>query len=234
MRIITWNCNMAFRKKADSILELSPDILIIQECENLEKLKFDTKPTSSFWYGENPNKGVGVFSFSEYQFEVLDNHNLNFKNVIPLRVFRENEEFILFAIWANNPKDKDGQYVTQVWKAIHFYEELINEQSTLLIGDFNSNTIWDKPKRIGNHSDVVSKLKLKGIKSVYHVFNKQEHGKEINSTLFMYRHENKPYHIDYCFASSDFIRKLKTVEIGLHSKWCSLSDHVPVIIDFDL
>lgn len=225
---------MAFRKKADYISELSPDILVVQECENLEKLKFDIKPTSSFWYGENPNKGVGVFSFSNYHFEALDNHNLNFKNIIPLRVFKEKKEFILFAIWTNNPKDKDGQYITQVWKAIHFYEELINEQNTILRGDFNSNTIWDKPKRIGNHSDLVKKLELKGIKSAYHVFNSHEYGKEMHSTLFMYRHQNKPYHIDYCFASSDFIKKLKNVEIELHSKWSSLSDHVPVIIDFNL
>ncbi len=27
-------------------------------------------------------------------------------------------DFTLFAIWANNPHDRDGQYITQVWKAI--------------------------------------------------------------------------------------------------------------------
>jgi exodeoxyribonuclease III len=36
MKIITWNCNMAYRKKADFILEENPDILIVSECENKE------------------------------------------------------------------------------------------------------------------------------------------------------------------------------------------------------
>jgi exonuclease III len=36
MKIITWNCNMAFRKKADWILQYEPDILIIPECEHPE------------------------------------------------------------------------------------------------------------------------------------------------------------------------------------------------------
>lgn len=66
MKIITWNCNMAFRKKADLILAYEPDILIIPECEHPDKLNFakeTLKPTDVFWYGTNPNKGLGVFSY---------------------------------------------------------------------------------------------------------------------------------------------------------------------------
>ena len=64
MKIITWNCNMAFRKKADFILTYKPDILIVPECENLDKLKFDLnkpKPTDMLWFGTNENKGLGIF-----------------------------------------------------------------------------------------------------------------------------------------------------------------------------
>ncbi len=34
MKIITWNCNMAFRKKTDFILAHKPDILLVPECEH--------------------------------------------------------------------------------------------------------------------------------------------------------------------------------------------------------
>lgn len=237
MKIITWNCNMAFRKKAGFILVHKPDILIIPECENIERLKFSKDvplPTDMLWYGANQNKGLGVFSYSDYRFELLDCHNPDFKNVLPIAVTKGKVDFILFAVWANNPQDKDGQYVTQVWKAINYYEKLLSGTKTILIGDFNSNTIWDKPRREGNHSTVVTKLAEKNIFSVYHKFYDQEQGKEMHPTLFLYRHENKPYHLDYCFASNDFIEVLESVEIGSYEDWKMYSDHKPLIVKFGI
>ncbi|MDR7209254.1 hypothetical protein [Flavobacterium piscis] len=153
---------------------------------------------------------------------------------MPIAVTGGKIDFTLFAIWANNPQDKDGQYVTQVWKAINYYEGLIKENKTILIGDFNSNTIWDKPRREGNHSTVVNKLETKKIFSAYHLYFNQIQGKEEHPTLYMYRHENKPYHIDYCFASSDFISMLESVEVGNYPDWKDHSDHKPLIVNFNL
>ena len=228
---------MAFRKKAEFILAYKPDIVVISECENPEKLKFscDTKlPTDILWYGNNPNKGLGVFSYSDYKFKLLDCHNPNLKNILPIAVTGGKVDFILIAIWANNPEDKDGQYVTQVWKAIHYYENLITENKTILIGDFNSNTIWDKPRREGNHTTVVKKLESKKIFSTYHKYYNQSQGKEQHPTLYMYRNINKPYHIDYCFASDDFIETLESVEVGTYQNWTKYSDHKLLIINFNL
>jgi exonuclease III len=226
---------MAFRKKAASILAYQPDILIVPECENPEKLKFESKvqlPTDVLWYGNNPDKGLGVFSYSNYKFELLDCYNPDFKNILPIAVTGGDIDFTLFAIWANNTDDKEGHYITQVWKALHYYEPLLSESKTILIGDFNSNTIWDKPRRAGNHSTVVEKLEAKKIFSTYHKFYHQIQGKEEHATLFMYRHQDKPYHIDYCFASIDFIEKLESVEIGTYEDWTKHSDHKPLIVKF--
>jgi len=237
MKIITWNCNMAFRKKADSILALKPDILIVPECEHPDKLKFGSStpiPTDIVWHGKNLNKGLGVFSYSNFKFKLLDCHNTDFKNILPIQVTGGTFNFILFAIWANNPEDKDGEYVTQIWKAINYYESLISDKAIIFAGDFNSNTIWDKPKRLGNHSDVVDKLSKHNIFSVYHLFYNQEQGKEEHPTLYMYRHIDKPYHIDYCFATTDFLKTLKNVEIGNYNDWTAQSDHKPLIVEFDL
>src|SRR5437763_1176809 len=120
MKIITWNCNMAFRKKADIMLTQKPDILVVPECEHPDKLIFksDTpKPTDILWFGDNLNKGLGIFSYCEYRFRVLDVYNDRFKMIIPIAVSGGKFGFTLFAIWANNPNDRDGQYITQVWKA---------------------------------------------------------------------------------------------------------------------
>ena len=236
MKIITWNCNMAFRKKADIILAHKPDILIVPECEHPDKLAFksDTpKPSGTLWFGQNLNKGLGIFSYSDFRFNVLDIHNDSLKMIIPIAVSGGKVDFTLFAVWANNPKDPDGQYVTQVWKAINQYETVITNRQTILIGDFNSNTIWDRPKREGNHSTVVKRLEAKGIFSVYHTYFNQIQGKEQHPTLYLYRHKDKPYHLDYCFASADMIAHLKSVEIGEYDFWAPYSDHVPIIVTFD-
>ena len=228
---------MAFRKKAEIILAYKPDILIIQECEHTDKLIFESgtpKPTDALWFGNNLHKGLGIFSYSDFRFKLLNIHNPELQIIIPIAVSGKYFDFSLYAIWANNPADIDGPYVTQVWKAIHHYDAAITKRKTVLIGDFNSNTIWDKPRRVGNHSAVVECLGKKGIYSVYHRHFKQTQGKELHPTLYMYRHKNKPYHIDYCFASADIIKHLKSVEIGDYDYWKRYSDHVPLIATFDL
>ena len=237
LRIITWNCNMAFRKKAAHVLSYQPDILVVPECEHPDKLKFDNgtlAPTDCFWFGENKNKGLGVFSYSNYKFKLHDDHNTKLKTILPLSVSNGKKSFTLFAVWANNPKDRDGAYVTQVWKALHHYEHLLQPQRTILAGDFNSNTMWDRPKREGNHTTVVARLEAKKIYSMYHRFHKQTQGKELHPTWFLYRHHDKPYHLDYCFASADFAKKLVDVQIGTHQDWSAHSDHTPVIVTFAL
>ncbi|MGH2564890.1 MAG: hypothetical protein ACRDE5_10265 [Ginsengibacter sp.] len=236
MKIITWNCNMAFRKKAGFILEHKPDILIVPECEHIDKLKFNSdvfKPNEMLWFGKNQNKGLGIFSYNNFKLKLLNTHNPELRMIVPIGVSNGNFGFTLYAIWANNPDDSDGQYVEQVWKALHHYNNYLANKQTILVGDFNSNTIWDRKNRVGNHSNVVKYLEEKGIYSSYHLYHKQIQGKEQHPTLYMYRHKDKSYHIDYCFISEDFVKKLQSVEIGEYDFWKQYSDHVPVIVTLD-
>ncbi len=237
MKIITWNCQGAFRKKVDLILAHNPDILVIQECEHPDKLMFGSstkKATDFLWFGDYIHKGVGIFSYGGYKLKLIEQYNADFKTIVPISVTNGNLDFTLFAICANNPKDKANQYIGQVWKAINYYDLLLNKGKTILTGDFNSNKIWDKPKREGNHSAVVEKLALKNIHSIYHKHLDQEQGNEKDPTFFLQRNPNKPYHIDYCFASEDFINNLDHFEIGGYEKWIPHSDHLPLMIKFDL
>ena len=227
---------MAFRKKAHFILKHEPDILIVQECEHPDKLLFaagTSKPTAMLWYGNNQNKGMGIFSYSNYRFTVLNSYNEDLKLIIPISVTGGSFDFNLFAIWANNPADKDGRYIEQVWKAIHHYEELLIRKKAFLVGDFNSNSIWDKDHRQGSHSNVVKLLEEKGIFSMYHLHHRQSQGAEEHPTLYMYRHKDKTYHIDYCFGSADMTERLRSVEIGDYDSWIKYSDHMPVIVTFE-
>jgi exodeoxyribonuclease III len=224
---------MAFRKKAAQILKHQPDILVVQECEHHKKVNLEPgmpKPNASLWFGANPHKGLGIFSYNNYRFKVLRKHDRNIKMVVPIAVTGGPIDFILFAIWANNPTDPDGQYVEQVWKAIHYYERQLTGKPAILIGDFNSNTIWDRKKRAANHSNVVKYLEDRAIFSTYHLHHKQAQGKELHPTLYLYRHKDKPYHIDYCFMSQELAETVEHVEVGDYDFWRKYSDHVPLMV----
>jgi len=226
---------MAFRKKADLILKYKPDILVIPECEHPDKLKFgpDTPiPTNIIWQGSNQHKGLAVFSYGKYKLRLLDIHNPEIKIILPIAVTSPELKFTLLAIWAYNPDDKDYNYIGQVWKAIHQYEKILNRKNVILAGDFNSNMIWDKLNRKSNHSMVVEKLAGFKIFSTYHKHLETPQGAEQHPTFYLYHHENKPYHIDYCFASSELVKKLENVEVGSFKHWASHSDHNPLIVSF--
>lgn len=125
---------MAFRKKASLLLAHKPDIVIIPECENPHKLKFDDgvpTPNDIFWFGNNQNKGLGVLSYSNYKFQLNETHNPDYRIVLPLIATNKKFSFTLFAIWANNPQDKGFEYVGQIWKALNFYDGLLKNKKTI-------------------------------------------------------------------------------------------------------
>lgn len=237
MRLITWNCHGAFRKKADLILAYLPDILVVQECENLDKLKFSLttqKPNDRYWYGDSVHRGLGLFSYSDYKFELLPEHNPTFRYILPFRVTGYGQTFTLLAIWAmNNKENHDARYIGQIWLAINYYKDLLGD-STILIGDFNSSKIWDYKARAGNHSDVVNKLADQGIQSIYHNLFDIEQGKEIDPTFFLHKNVSKPYHIDYVFGSERFLKSTTSLTIGKADQWIKLSDHMPIIIEMEM
>lgn len=227
---------MAFRNKAESILKLEPDLLIVPECEHPERLKFKNsmfKPKGRLWVGDNATKGLGVFSYSELEISLHPAYDNRFRYVLPIKV-TGSTNFNLFAVWAMNDKNEpQNRYIGQVWLAINYYVSLFKEK-TIIVGDFNSNKIWDndRPTKVGNHSDVIEFLGLHNIYSSYHVFFDEDPGGETQKTFFLHRKEHKSYHIDYCFASKELLDRIIDVEVGKFDDWIAISDHTPLIVSF--
>ncbi len=236
MKIIEWNCQGAFRLKNKAILELKPDILIVPECEQEDKLEFGKltpQPNDFFWYGDTNKKGIAIFSYSNCTFRLLKEFNPDFRYVVPLEVSDGRNSFLLFAIWAmDNKQNPLARYIGQVWNAINFYQTILAENS-ILIGDFNSNQIWDTKDRVANHTDVVNFLKQLNIESLYHRQFDEEHGKESLNTFFMNRNIAKPYHIDYVFASTKIIENGFKLTLETSVNWIDKSDHIPLILEIE-
>ena len=225
---------MAFRKKYQKVMDLKPDLLVLQECENELKLKDDLSSLNYnqlIWYGKNPNKGVAVIAFNEVNIEFNEDHDESIEYVVPIKLYVKDRDINLSAIWAMPHRESRARsYVVEIWAAINYYSDLF-EKDSMLIGDFNSNAIWDHKRKVGNHTELISFLNTKNIYSVYHQLTNSEHGAEKHPTLYLTKNEAKPYHMDYCCASHSLFGEDTTIEIGRYDEWIELSDHMPVIID---
>lgn len=232
MKIITWNCNGAFRKKFHALLEFNADIFIIQECENPAESKdqeYKNWANNYLWIGNSKNKGLGVFAKREINIKPLDWTN-NFKDhsvkhFLPCLI---NNNFQLLGVWTHQNNSPNFGYIGQLWKYIKVNKS--NFKKIIIVGDLNSNTIWDEWDRWWNHSDVIKELEEMNITSLYHKYFNELQGKETKPTFFLQRNLSKPYHIDYCFSSNEFTLNLKKVEVPKFDNWHHLSDHVPIII----
>ena len=97
---------MVYRRKANLLLLHKPDIVVVPECEHPDKLKFESGtpiPNDAFWFGKNQHKGLGVFSYSDFKFELNNTHRQEFRTILPLTATNKKKRFNLFAIWANKP-----------------------------------------------------------------------------------------------------------------------------------
>ena len=229
MKLISWNCKKYYSSKAKLILIEKPDIVIVPECEDPVLFTFENdgiKPTDSIWFGDpEDDRGIGVFSYSNYKIKLLEIHNVKLKYVLPIEVTNEDFTFILLAVWTHET------YTKQIWDAIKYYSDLL-DGNVIIAGDLNSNSKWDSKNKANSHSDLVKHLEGKNIFSLYHLFTDEIQGKETIPTFHWYHHEDKPFHIDYCFASTNFADRLLNLEIGKFKDWSKYSDHMPLIITF--
>lgn len=227
---------MALRNKVSAITELSPDILVVPESEHPEKINFqgaDLNSVHSVWIGENPNKGLGIYGFNDVHLELDNSYTEQFRYIAPINVTYRDSKFSMLAVWAmpcNEPREQ--RYIGQVYYALECYKDFIGEDS-IIVGDFNWNLNFDTGKKKANFSSVIGKLFKREIASTYHSKNNQAFGKESQNTFFMYRKEEKQYHIDYCFHGNYWKSRLNSVEIGQYEDWKEYSDHVPLVVMYE-
>lgn len=228
MQITTWNCNGAFRKKFHAVDQLSSDLLVVQECENphFSSAEYRSWSGKSLWTGLNRHKGMGIFSSAGHEIEALHWPDDNLQQFIPCRI---NKSFNLLAVWTKHAGSPNFRYIGQFWKYLQINRDRIAAEPIVICGDFNSNARWDEWDRWWNHSDVIRELEALNIQSLYHLHTKEPQGKESQPTFFLHRKLERPYHIDYAFASTSLVSQNGgNPRIGHSRDWLQLSDHMPV------
>lgn len=221
LRIVTWNCNGAFRKKYNFIKSLNADVYVIQECEDpkiVNDKAYMEFANNYIWVGIDKNKGFGVFVKEGINLKNNEWQSYGLEWFISCTI---NENLNLIAIWGC------GNYIEDiyVYLQIHF-DKLKTMKNVLICGDFNSNSCWDKNHKRRSHSSVVRELESVNLYSCYHYIEDEPQGKESKPTFYLHKKKHKAYHIDYCFYYKD---KINNILIGEYGDWISLSDHMPIV-----
>jgi exonuclease III len=229
MRIVSWNCNGALRKKLGALCTLDADIYVVQECEDPARstdANYKDWAANYLWLGPTKNKGLAVFAKPEISLKQVD------LDAGPLELFLPcivNGDTALLAAWTRQGVNRDYRYIGQLWQYLQIHAGFLNSDKAILIGDLNSNKQWDD-KRTWNHSEVVRGLRAQGLESGYHHLLNEDQGQETRPTFLMHRKLEKPYHIDYAFLSQALLPNAK-LEIGGIDTWLEHSDHMPVVVD---
>lgn len=224
---------MALRNKWSKLVEQDADIFVIQECahDDISNIKM-SHGLEGAWMGANKHKGLGLLVRHPYKVDRFEDTGLTW---IGSAKISGPESFQLFPVWTGVPKqDRSQRYIRQIHHLIDRLEQEPSRSSTIVVGDFNSNTIWDKEHGDRSHSKAVERLRAMGITSSYHLDANVEHGSEnkIAPTIYFRRNRAMPYHIDYCFASNDLQSRRQSVSIGQCDEWLEFSDHMPLTVVF--
>ncbi len=167
---------MALHKKHEKLLSFGADIMVIQECsrEFIRQIN-RTEGWSSAWFGKNLNKGLGVIVKAPWK--IHEAKALKPKWIAKV-IIDGPVPLELFPVWACPSERRAESYIGQVHLLLDILERTTRSTSTIIVGDFNSNSIWDGGRRINDHSAAVGRLRKLGMESAYHGFFKQTQGAE--------------------------------------------------------
>jgi exodeoxyribonuclease III len=208
--------------------------MVIQECKRpaIEELN-RSEGWSYSWFGGDPNKkGLGALAKPPW--------TIREKCALPVKwaasVVVEGPATIeLFPIWADKNESSRTADIEQVHLLLDVLEKVPLLPFTIVAGDFNSNSMWDREDGTKNHTAAVSRFRELGLESAYHNFFGCSQGAERHPTHWNNKKApDAPYHIDYIFLSRALLSKLRNVEVGTHSEWRPSSDHAPVLIELDV
>jgi exodeoxyribonuclease-3 len=242
MRLVAWNCAMAFHRKFKALLGLAPDIAVVAECAApsllAERIDLGRLSGTPVWIGENPHKGLAIFAFNDYSVRLAAFYRPGLRFLAPV-VVDGPRAFHLLAVWAQNMSGgiRRKRQPGPLRLGLSYYRDFLASAPAIVAGDFNNNVIWDRPGWRINHAAAVARLADCGLASAYHEIRGEAHGRELTPTHYWRdrRKDGPTYHIDYIFLPKAWLDGSCRVEIGGFADWCGsgLSDHMPLVLDLD-
>lgn len=229
-KILTWNCNGALRRKWAALEAFDADLLIVQECEDPAQSKdaaYLEWAGHYLWTGPSKSRGIGVFARNGHTLQAAPLELDGLEYFLPCLV---NGDWPLLGTWTGRAGSGPYRYIGQLWRFLQSHQSFLTHHLGMVVGDLNSNCIWDKRHRTCNHSDVVRELAALGLESAYHRHFGEAQGQETRNTFYLQRNPAKGYHIDYVFSGPGWGPGAISVED--RDTWLAITDHVPVVATF--
>jgi hypothetical protein len=233
---------MGFRgEKAAALKGLEANITIVPECGRRDAYAYaEATAQSVIWRDGNENSGNGPSREAKGLAVFADNHELSlasvyadeFQVILPIKLTGKSA-FHLLAVWTKpRSRGREWGYSGMLCRAIEQYSGFLTEADSLVIGDFNTNKVFDGERTL-NHSEIDRRLTKLGLTSAYHTFHGESQGEETRPTHYFLRKRERPFHIDHCYLPSAWLPRLRSVSVGEYSDWVPMSDHAPLVIDID-
>jgi hypothetical protein len=148
MRLVAWNSSMGLPRKIAALRSLRPDIAILSEVANPERLRTALPELADIpivWVGTNPNKGLAVISFTGSELALDCSYRTTNRYIAPVQVTGQ-KSFRLLAVWDHNDR-KEGlnRRPGPLLRALDDSFDFCKQGDLIVAGDFNNNPQWDKP-----------------------------------------------------------------------------------------
>jgi endonuclease/exonuclease/phosphatase family metal-dependent hydrolase len=233
MRIVTWNCRVGgFRQKASRVAVFRPDVLVVQEVENLDATTvFGGVEQPTFQHRTSapqfPKRGTAVLSYTGTAIRHIDDDDAAF-GFSRYEIQHAGVLFNLAAVWTWATKTNTDSY-RQAHRGLIEHRAWAQQRPTVMLGDFNltpsSGTKW---------ADLQKLIDSAGLISAYHAKSREGFGAETRHTHFHLGRLDRTFHIDYCFVPREWKSRIVDVTVPEYAQWCDVSDHVPLIVDLAL
>lgn len=195
MRLVAWNCCRGpIQRKLDALRRLVPDVAVLPESPP----PVEPCPRTQ-WFSAGESK-LGILVWTSAPFRATPLARAELPNcVIPLRIDGP-LAFNLLAVWTWPAPS----YLKALTNALQAYGSLLSSGPTVVMGDFNGNPVFDKPRQRAKWSDAFGQLNASGLVSAYHHAQQVNYGSEPDPTHHYLRKPERPFHIDYCFVPQEW------------------------------
>ena len=212
------------------LLDLAPDIAIVCECAEPERLRLRSKSSwmqgDPVWIGRNPHKGLAVFAFNGYAVRLARvlSSRAALHRAGPCRRARPSATCWPCGRRTPAPAASASTSSGPLRRALARYRSFLGERPAVIAGDLNSNTIWDKPGWRINHSTKVRILEESfGLVSAYHAIRGEAHGAESEPTALLARpHQGRPDLSHRLCLPADRCGSVRCgdLSVGTFETWC--------------